>query len=223
MNTTTKLYWTLLIILALPLQACTTTNSAKSVEGWVVDAETHQPLEGVNVVALWSMDIHGFTGGSSNIKVMETVTDKDGRWFFPAWGPEPVPDYIPWDSSRSFEYPAIVFFKSGYEPKGVSNEITGPRPKPGTTESEWNGKTIELKKFKGSMAQYSSMLGNDLTGATGSCAWKKYPRMMAALIKEGVRLRQQKIDNSLPKINEIDGSSGEDCGSFRAYFEEYLK
>ena len=221
MNTSTKFYWALLVILAMPLQACSTTNSAKAIEGRVVDAETHQPLEGVNVVASWSMHIPGINGQEGIIKLMEAVTDKNGRFYFPAWGPEPVPPDIPWDAFRSFQYPSIIFFKSGYEPTGVSNQITGPRPKPGTTESEWNGKTIELKKYQGSMETYGFIVGGVLSGY-GNCGWKKMPRMMVAIFKEGERLNQQKIRNSLPTIRDLE-NSGEKCGSVREFFKEYLK
>lgn len=221
MNASTKLYWALLIILALPLQACTTTNSAKSVEGWVVDTETHQPLEGVNVVAHWSMHIPGFNGQEEIIKLMEAVTDKNGRFYFPAWGPEPVPPDIPWDAFRGFEYPGIAFFKSGYEEKGVSNEISGPRPKAGVTESDWNGKTIEMKKFKGSLEVYAIFRPTIISGY-GNCGWKKIPNAMVAVFKEAERLNQQKIDNSWPTIRELE-NSGEKCGSVREFFKEYLK
>jgi hypothetical protein len=221
MNTSTKFYWLLLVILAIPLQACSTTNSAKAIEGRVVDAETHLPLEGVNVVSRWYMHIPGFNGEEEVIKLIEAVTDKDGRFYFPAWGPEAVPRDIPWDAFKSFQYPAIEFFKSGYEPMGVSNQITGSRPKPGTTESEWNGKTIEIKKFKGRMEVYALMVRTVVSGYS-NCGWKKMPKAMVAVFKEAERLNQQKIDNSLPTIRDLE-NDGEKCGSASEFFKEYMK
>ena len=60
--------------------------SAKEINGAVVDGETGKPLEGVVVVAQW---IYWCPGGGHymRIKVIEAVTDKDGRYHIPAWGP----------------------------------------------------------------------------------------------------------------------------------------
>ena len=52
----------------------------------VVDAETGQPVEGVMVVANCPMrGGHGTPAGQA--MVMEAVTDKDGVFHFPWWGP----------------------------------------------------------------------------------------------------------------------------------------
>ena len=52
----------------------------------MVDAETHQPLEGVNVVAHWVLNF-GLEGTvHADLMLMETVTQSNGRFYFPAWG-----------------------------------------------------------------------------------------------------------------------------------------
>lgn len=233
MNISKMLYWVVLIFLALPLQGCALSNSAPALDGQVADAETHQPLEGVNVVAAWNIHLHGFNGGEAIIKLMEAVTDKDGRYHFPAWGPEPLPAnmdlsaFLPSGASGSFQYPRIEFFKSGYMPAAVSNEITGPSPKLWATESEWDGKTIELKKFKGDMDLYDTIASRSLTGTHGPCEMiSKVPRATAALIKEGERLNQlglPAIRNSFPTIRSIEQSNDKNCGPALELLRKYLK
>ena len=66
------------------LQACSNTYSAKAIEAWVVDAETKKPLEGVIVVAHWELNYGLEGGGAYQLQVMEDVTDKKGRFYFPA-------------------------------------------------------------------------------------------------------------------------------------------
>src|SRR5690348_13390482 len=79
----------LLSVLILSLQACTTSAtyySAEPITAWVVDAETKQPLAGVNVVAHWQLE-GGLEGGNNigQMMVMEAVTDTAGKFSFPAW------------------------------------------------------------------------------------------------------------------------------------------
>src|SRR5258708_40037237 len=63
--------------------------NAEATEGWVADAETGKPIEGVIVVAHWRIT-GGLEGGTpiNELKILETVTDESGRYSFPAWGPK---------------------------------------------------------------------------------------------------------------------------------------
>ena len=80
-----------LMVSLLLLGGCTIlpgAYQAEPIEGWVVDAETGKPLEGVNIAASWEL----MSGGMAvipvgSIMLMETVTDVKGRYAFPAWGP----------------------------------------------------------------------------------------------------------------------------------------
>lgn len=88
----------LLLAILLPLPGCVTyprEYSAEAIEGWVVDGETGKPIEGVNVTANWELEIDTPGGRSAvgQMMIMETVTDAAGRYYFPAWGPKPVPPY----------------------------------------------------------------------------------------------------------------------------------
>src|SRR2546422_4340820 len=79
-------------LLGLPLSAChslTFFYSAEAIEGSVADAETGRPLEGVIAVAHWQLK-GGFEGGTpiGELQILEAVTDPNGRYSFPAWGPK---------------------------------------------------------------------------------------------------------------------------------------
>src|SRR5437879_13266059 len=79
------------LLLGLLLSAChslTFFYSAEAIEGLVVDAETSKPLEGVIAVGHWRLN-GGFEGGTpiGELQILEAVTDPNGRYSFPAWGP----------------------------------------------------------------------------------------------------------------------------------------
>jgi hypothetical protein len=219
----------LLAVLSLVFssQARGAAYSAKEIEAWVVDADSHQPLEGVNVVAHWALSF-GLEGGlQTDLMLMEAVTDKAGRFYFPPWGPTAIPAGLPWEARLKNQDPAIIFFKSGYAWKALSNDRPGPHPDfgPSVRTSDWNGKTIELKKFDGDLKQYGFFVSGVLTGVSyGGCEWKKIPRVIVALTRESARLKQQKVFHSLPTIEEFDANSVKNnCGSAREFFNDYIK
>lgn len=123
--------------------------------------------------------------------------------------------------------PEIILFKSGYEWDALFNNRPGPHADAGppVRTSEWNGKTIALKKWDGDLKQYGSFVSGVLTGTSwGGCGWKKIPRMMVALDRESERLWQLKIFNNLPTIRRVENTAeGENCGSVQEFFKEYLK
>jgi hypothetical protein len=217
-----KLCGFFLLVLFLPLQSWAFDYSAKAIEGWVVDAETRQPLEGVNVVANWVL-----IGGGGNMKLMETATDKNGRYYLPAWGPEPIPAGLPRQARLGSQDPELIFFKSGYAWNAVSNEIEELYPGYGAPvrTSQWNGKTIELKKFEGPLERYASFTNGVLSGVSyGHCRWKQIPKMLVTLDKEKARLKQKNVFSNLPTIQEIENLSVRDnCGSVQEFFRDYLK
>src|SRR3990167_8576263 len=108
----------LLITMSLMLQSCFALYSAEPITGWVVDADTGQPLEGVIVNAHWAVNEGNWAGTNSGggIQIMATVTDKPVPSHSPAWGPKPLPpkkngwlveQYI------GNEDPGLIFFKPG--------------------------------------------------------------------------------------------------------------
>jgi hypothetical protein len=231
MNFVNKCLACILFILAiLPMQGCARDYSAKSIEAWVVDAETGKPLEGVNVVARWELRYGLEGGGAYQLQVMETVTDKDGRLFFPAWGPKEIPGHLPSEARLKDADPEIAFFKGGYKALVLRNErLISSMGGHGASirSSDWNGKTIQLHKFLGSLQEYvfnleyaQSGLGFITLGE--NCEWKLVPKMILTLTKEAKLLKEQNIETHLLEFRSIDDLPNQAwCGSAKAFFEAY--
>jgi len=139
---------------------------AAPISGKVVDQETGMPVEGVNVAVYWQLYSDSLLGGLGGrvatdvMGVSETVTDKDGFYHIPGWGPKVVKgDYL------GEESPMIGFYKAGYEFKQVYNsnmtllvnkdyisegyEYSKKETEKGDVyTSNWDGVVIELDKEK---------------------------------------------------------------------------
>lgn len=234
-----NLLFVVLLGTASGLPACATplTYSAEPIEAWVVDAETKQPLEGVIVTANWELRGGPSPGGSTpagQLMVMEAVTDKNGRFHFPAWEPKLR---LPLTELHNHD-PRLLLFKSGYRYAELANErryISRPETilEP-VRRSDWNGKTIELKPFKGTMEEWAEhvySLGSDIyyDFARGKdCNWKKIPRILTALHKmslyfdaQGVKLKGWRLGQHVLRIEDIPRNSI--CGSVDEFFRSYLQ
>lgn len=186
-------YLICLMTAVVPLQACAELAplqySAESIEAWVVDAETKEPLEGVVVVAHWVLMGGMHTDRVSELMIMETVTDAKGRFSFPGWGPKKAitTPYPPFETFLWYQDPELLLFKSGYEYKVLSNELLSKPSASSVRKSDWNGKIIEMGKFKGSLEEYAKHF-EDLnhilefsTREPDACEWKKIPRTILAM------------------------------------------
>jgi hypothetical protein len=159
---------------------------ANAIEARVVDAVTGMPVQGAIVAANWQLE-GGFESGIAvdQLKILETVTDVNGKFTIPAWGPK-----FAFRGHASFKWPQILVFKSGYKSLRLTNE-----PKSGsqfTTSSDWNAKTITLEVFTGTPAEYAEHLaslssnlwnvGVDVGDRSGDyCGWTRFPRMLRQL------------------------------------------
>ena len=230
-----KIRYAWLIALLLPLQSCAFYYSAAPIEAWVVDAETGKPLEGVVVTANWQLK-GGLEGGNpvGQMMVMEAVTDQNGRFHFPAWGPtRNISDGRIKDAA-----PQLLLFKSGYRYLNLFNDIAvTDRPGP-SLKSDWNGKKIKMEKFKGGAKEYAQNV-YDLNTAINNiysfppsareeCLWKRIPRMVVEIHKmslyfdaQGVKLKGWRGGQRLDKISDLSGASN--CGSVEAFFRGYLQ
>lgn len=182
-----KRFFIIFILLAslLPLQACAHPMfyRAKEFSGSVVDAETNKPLEGVVVVAQWIPFHVGFGEGGhwSVMEVEEAVTDKDGKYTIPGWGPIAKPAFAYLDNldpqlsvfKRGYQYVMLLnsdkerFYKTygkeyleklDYEEFKKRVDATRYESSKSTRESVWDGRVIKLKKFDGDNEKLRSML-----------------------------------------------------------------
>jgi hypothetical protein len=227
MKTPQRLFsYVLLALTMLLLQGCAQSYSAKSIEAWVVDKDTGKPLEGVNVVARWELRAGIKDTRPYQLQIMEDVTDKNGRFFFPAWGPKKIPEHLHWAARLEENDPGIVIFKSGYEVKGMQNDhpSTGTHG-PSVRTSDWNGKTIQIRRFQGDLqkhllniesAQYHWMEEN--------CNWTQLPRMVLTWQKEVQMLKEKSISSQSFYTLSIDALSRQtECGSARELLKTYEK
>ena len=228
----------LCLLLAVSFKAWATEQSAATIDAWVVDKQTGKPLDGVIVVAHWELSRVAPTfvptmpfgpdpRGPLQLQIMETMTDAKGHFYFPAWGPLPVPlgAYL---MDRD---PHLIFFKEGYAPWGASSfhQSTFDYSSSSTRTSWVDGMTIKLKKFEGDLKAYGetlSGLGVDLSFATNprnrdsACDWKRIPRMLGTLIKIQKTFRAKLIYSGLPDLESIPLQ--DECGSAREFLKEYL-
>ena len=221
-------------LVTLCVSACATTYSAKPIAARVVDADSGVPLEGVNVVAHWLMEDPVAARGQGDLELMETVTDRNGEFQFPAWGPKAIPTGTPPGTRLTNQDPAIIFFKSGYWPHAVSNDshpsmLNRPQDlgEP-VRDSQWDSKAIKLKRFNAEPQVYVTAIGSVLTSVSwGECGWKRIPRMIIALNRESDRLKGEGVVKSAvawPSIAHLEANEARHkCGSVGEVFKDYQK
>jgi hypothetical protein len=187
---------TLGAVLLAATSGCAHEYTAKPTHGFIIDADTRRPIEGAVVVAHWDLEF-GLEGGSAFAwVVMETVTDKQGRFEFAGWGPRKVPDFLPSEARLKGRDPKVEFFKLGYEGIAQTQSHAGKdynRPKEfptrGPSVREWylNGETFHYRPVKDDMTRMAKgvmafdLALNHLRGPP--CLYLDIPRSLLALRK----------------------------------------
>jgi hypothetical protein len=200
--------------------------SAKEITARVVDAETKEPLEGVVVVAHWQLN-GGLEGWSplGELMVMDAVTDQNGAFHFPAWGPKKIPEGLDSNARLKDLDPELLLFKSGHRWQELSNSKSMEQMShkgPAVRSSDYDGKTIELEKFKGTPEEYRRHLSYymfSLQPLQRHCAWKGMPRMIGALNQESKRLGPIGFVDDLRMQEAVNVREG--CGTFAEFFREH--
>lgn len=181
--------WMLCLGLVITQPACTGSPVyyAEAIEAKVIDADTKQPLEGVIVTANWELE-EGTLGGNipiGQMMVMESVTNKDGRFTLSAWGPK-----LALKGHLVNKDPQLLFFKGGYEYRRLVNDFTANYNKEPLRRSQWNGKTIEMREFREPddqvhhLVKYEGELGFLLE----TDEWRKTPCTLLSLHNEAKKL-----------------------------------
>lgn len=160
--------------------ACSKTYHGAAIEGWVVDAQTKQPLEDVIVVVMWELDRGGFHPGQAGALFRkEAVTDNKGRFAFPEWGPMKAERGFMRDAT-----PYIALYKRGYKTAQLRNQNYKERqPVGGVWHSEWNGETVELERYEGDLKGYDNYLQSVRFLYRWGCEWEQMPQLTADLLK----------------------------------------
>ncbi len=182
---------------------------AKPIAGQIVDADTEQPLDGVIVVAQWVL-----TGGP-RMHIVEVVSDRDGKYVVPGWGPKPR--HLIAGPLGGYYDPQILCFKADYSPRFLTNEILDNFESVRT--SIWDGKTVEMKRFNGAPEQRTrelSSLQGHLDWGSAYTRWQEYPRMALAVIDEAKKIPRD-------AIGRLPGGYLSDHRSFAGLTEEHLR
>jgi hypothetical protein len=207
--------------------------SANPIHATVVDSATGKPIPDVIVVTRWQLeDVNGHFAG--NFHVDEAITNAQGEFSIPAWGPTAVPrdPRNPIYSLRMGPMePDIILFKRGYQ-FGVeqgpweSAYLGDPAWKgEAIRTSYWNAKTIKLVAFSGSDEHYNRTLALSMSALPwGNCHWTRMPRMVAALVMEGNRLSYVQGFNAVLRLDELsEKEDGRYCGAAPKILGPYLK
>jgi hypothetical protein len=217
--------WVLVVLGVLLATSVSTADDQKTyvanpIEGWVVEAGSKMPLEGVIAVVNWELvDAAHLPVGQ--LMVMETVTDRNGHFVFPAWGPKSQPPQGTLDPKA----PQLLLFKAEYGYLRLINQLA----------SDWNGKTVEMRRLlddaivnlgPGRVVSKRSLSLNGLSLTLGwayrgkDCEWQQAPRMLAALHQTRKELERQGLRTDLRSIDDLPRS--QKCGSPRDFFRSYL-
>jgi hypothetical protein len=239
MKRNVRLIILLSLVVAHPACSKPVSYSADPIEASVIDAETKRPLEGVIVVAYWQL-MGGMEGGipKGQMNIMETMTDVNGRFHFLGWGPKRHFG----EGKLRYSDPHLIIFKSGYDYRFLFNEPSVTLAYSG--KSEWNGKTIELKLFKGEMKKYVQLvdsLNSKLEQIIGpnpeDCDWKKIPEAIMATERERKKILAQTLGQKgvdprtvgslyqdiLRNNDWYTKKGGHGCGSPKEYFQRYQR
>jgi hypothetical protein len=141
------------------------------------------------------------------------LTDPDGKYFVPGWGPRPRPPFTHLDVD-----PELRFFKSDYYPLHLSNEVLGNanRNKAMVRTSQWDAKEIKLIPFRGDWADYALRLGQ-IWSDVGDCR-RDCPRLVLALDAESKRLKAlAPKDLFIPRIISIESFPEDDREFFKRF------
>jgi hypothetical protein len=198
-----------LIGVILLLQACASPiYYAQRIDGQVVDDETGKPLEGVIIVAQWVL-FHKGIGESwhkARLRVVETVTDKNGYYTIPG---SPMARIIPFTELDRYD-PKLSVFKKGYRPSSFINKKDRNSP---IRFSDWDGKILRLKRPAASLEKQVIKLRTFFNGiykGGGKMEWRNFPKMLLAMYEEKQRLVSQGVESWLLTIPNIQDFSATD-------------
>lgn len=195
--------------------------SGEAIHGRVVDSRTKLPIRKVVVVEVWELEGGLHTDHTANIHIAETVTDDNGYYSFPEWGPK-----FTTEGTMSEFSPVLVFFKFGYDDTRLANSVSG-NLNLDSRASEHSGKIIELEKFDGNAEEYQKTLDSvysvlELSHYRGSfdCMWTKVPRFTAEMIQTGNYFRRHKIGTGFPSLESLPESN---CSNPEETLKGYLQ
>lgn len=196
-----------LVALALMALSSCHVYRGESIEGRIVDAVTEQPVANAIVAAFWELrgnQVHPSVVG--NLHAAETVTDGDGRYRLPAWGPKMTSSsYV-----RDTEPTLVVAHREFSVWIGANGSDLRPAPtfSNEVLVSEWAGQKIRLSKRsvderadEANARQAETYLL--LRSSSEPCTWEKVPRLALELVRRGDEARARDIATILPTLEML--------------------
>ncbi|PUB90206.1 MAG: hypothetical protein DBP01_08450 [gamma proteobacterium symbiont of Ctena orbiculata] len=179
--------------------------SIEAVHGTVVDSRSGKSLEGVLVMGYWPkvMTSPHWRATVGVAYLAEALSNASGSFEIPACKP---PCKV--DGYFAYYQPDILFFKTGYYPKVLSNPISEVDYDPHLSEHilwrwDWNGKAIGLEKVSNDndprlKAAYSlspRLYLND------NCNWMKIPKTLMFKAQQ-MQLRERDKKKAAMPVSE---------------------
>ena len=194
-----------------------------SISGRVIDPVTRQGVAGAIVTAKWELFFHGLGDSGSTgtfLNANEAVTDSQGYFRIPGWGPRLAAPLTELDSKE----PYLIVYKMGYAPRILKNKHDRHGP---LSVSDWDGEEVTLSKFSGSNDDYAlriAMLTSVMHLAPASTYdWMKFPHLIVALLQTTTRIEDFVASSDrrsgLLRENDLHGSVQE----IRDYLARYRK
>jgi hypothetical protein len=162
------------------------TYSAGPIRARVVDEQTGAPIEGAVVFASWLpyTKLIGTGGYLDSLEELEAVSNKDGWFELPGWGPKVR---SPYKHLTSF-VPQFRIFKSGYYGKRFSNKLE-VGPDVSEVVSDWNGGTMGLRASDGDWMRYPGSMNSAWSGNGLDECFRSCPHMVNAIYAEWERIK----------------------------------
>jgi len=232
MKSSNPVYKTIILVLLawtlLTLSGCIAViHSEDAYDITITDAESGKPVSGVVMIALWGNWGYGMEGGTYHgaAKVMDAVSDANGRVHFPSWGPSILVTSYVLDTD-----PQLVVYKTGYQLQ-VTNKYNLLYHRGGFAHKG----AIQLRRNNDSYAailKNSQNLYEELRREeTGMCDWENMPNLMIMQVEDKINYNKNKQE--LPPLyvdgvwhgNKYFDDAG--CGSGKKFisdvYSDYLK
>ena len=203
--------------------------SAKDIRATVVNEETGEPLEGVVVVALWELRQ---VSARPRIHITEAVTDAQGQFHIPGWGPKVRPPL----AELAHRSPLLVLFKPGFVPLRLHTEArarveqfapnyrTMPTkklretiswyrgsPKDAVQDCIWDGLTLQMEPYRGT----SELWLGYLQGITDTVRYEE--------AKATMTLHRRLLDEQARYAREVNQSLAQRARGFFTDVETRLR
>jgi len=207
----------------LVLGQCGIVTVSPAFSGHVTDADSGLPAPGVAVVAKW--DLHGMEFSRVGLlAIEETVTDIEGRFTIPGWGPRFNKQFL--YAGLSAFAPELIVFKNGYVPQYVRNHQARTIGGFYRRTDALDDREISLKSFRGPIIEYVQ-LAQEIDSRIShllvepGCAWQQIPRLLTELHRAGISAqnRDAEIGGQSLMITRIPQK---DCVDPVIYFQDYI-